>query len=88
MRRCPNAGARREAPTQRAVVALTQRAVGHERGAPLGTSGARCWASAEWPLMYLVMLCRTMSAPRRSGGWKKSEGKVLSTSMSGREGCE
>jgi hypothetical protein len=38
--------------------------------------------------MYLVILCRTMSAPRRSGDWKKGERKVLSTSTRGREGCE
>jgi hypothetical protein len=69
-------GARCGAPTERA------------QSVPLDASGARRWARAELVCVYLVMLCRTTSAQRRSGDCKKGERKVWSTSTSRSEGYE
>ncbi len=35
--------------------------------------------TSEWPFRYLVMLCRTTSAPRSSGRWSTGLQNVLST---------
>ena len=38
--------------------------------------------TSEWPLIYLEMECKTMSAPNMRGRWKKGDIKVLSTTTS------